>query len=357
MDVRTGFFVLFLAIVGVVSALLVLPLLRYVMAAALLSFALYPVHRRLSRVRIEIRGVVLPVGSRISAGVLTAVAIVAAIVPMLLLSVILLQTVRSFLTDTDGSVLVAQIREAINGLGVTDSTIREIEQTALTEIEGLLDRSTEMLFQEIVGLLNMSIRMGVGLLVLVFLLYYFLVDGTRLIRWIGDVAPVDPRVYAELTKEIRVVTWAVLKSHVFVAVIEGLLAGFGFYLLGVPNVVFWTVVMIVVSFLPAIGIWLIWAPAVVYLVIAGLPVNAFALLIYGITVLSVIDNYMRAILVDRGAHVHPAIVLIGVIGGIYLLGIVGLFLGPVLLAVFKAGLNVFGEFYDTAKPVDGGSSR
>jgi len=90
-----------------------------------------------------------------------------------------------------------------------------------------------------------------------------------------------------------------------------------------------------------IGVWLVWAPMVVYLIVVGDPVAAALLLAYGIAVLSVVDNYLRAIFVDRGSGVHPAIVLVGVLGGIYLLGIMGLFLGPILLALFKASVTVF----------------
>ncbi len=126
-----------------------------------------------------------------------------------------------------------------------------------------------------------------------------------------------------------------LRSHVLVAIAEGVLGGIGLYVLGVPNVAFWTVVMIIVSFLPAIGVWLVWGPIVGYLFVMGDSVGASLLLVYGFTVLSVVDNYLRAVLVDLESGVHPGTVLIGVIGGLYLFGMLGLLLGPVLLATFK----------------------
>ncbi|WP_121741088.1 AI-2E family transporter [Natronorubrum halophilum] len=331
MDVRTTFFALLLVALAAIAALLVAPLIQYIMAAALLAFVLYPLQARL-----ETR-----LGPRVSALTLTGFAIVAAVAPILFLSVIILQTVFSFLNGFDELATIDGIRNVALDLGIEEETLRSIETGIVAEIEGSLSTTVEIVLMEFVGLLNASIRMSVGLLVVVFLLYYLLVDGPEFVAWLRDVAPLEDEVREELFEEVEAVTWAVIQSHVLVALVEGVLGGLGLYLLGVPNVAFWTVVMIVVSFLPAVGVWLVWGPAVVYLGLAADPLHAVALLLYGISVLSLVDNYLRAIFVDRTSGLHPAVVLVGVIGGIYLLGIMGLFLGPVLLAVFKAGLNVF----------------
>ena len=333
MDVRTGFFVLLLGILGAITALMILPIFAYVMAACLLAFVFYPLQQRLEP----------HVDPRLAALALTGLAIVVAVVPILLFSIVILQTVFSFLDDFDELAAIDSFRGVAMDLGVDEDALSEIEAHLLAELEGYLSEAVELLMFEVIGLVNTSIQMGLGLLVLVFLLYYLLVDGDVFVEWLGSVAPMDEDVFDELGDEVEVVTWAVIQSHVLVALVEGILGGFGLWLLGVPNVAFWTVVMIIVSFLPAIGIWLVWGPAVGYLFVTGDPLSAVVLLLYGIAVLSVVDNYLRAIFVDRGSGLHPAVVLVGVIGGIYLLGIMGLFFGPVLLAVFKAGLNVFGE--------------
>ncbi|ARS88625.1 AI-2E family transporter [Natrarchaeobaculum aegyptiacum] len=331
MDVRTGFLALVLAITGAIVFLLVAPLLQYVLAAGLLAFVCYPIHRRL-RARVD---------ERLSALAVTGLAIVTAVFPILILSVFLVGSVIEFLDSLEELTILETIRETALEFGVEEAILDELEAELLAEFEPSLGGIVEVALAEAIGLLNASVRLGFGLLVLVFVLYYLLVDGRAFVDWVGSVAPLSPGVREELFDEIETVTWAVIYSHVLVAVVEGVLGGLGFYLLGVPNVAFWTVVMMLVSFLPAIGIWLVWGPGVVYLALTAGPLPALVLLLYGVAVLSVVDNYLRAIFVDRGSGVHPAIVLVGVIGGIYLFGVVGLFLGPVLLAAFKAGLTVF----------------
>ncbi|MXV60501.1 AI-2E family transporter [Natronorubrum sp. JWXQ-INN-674] len=346
MDLRVGFMVFLVALLGGVGALVVLPLLQYLLAAALLAFVLYPLHEALAHRTVAVRGTTITISPRISAAAVTVFGIVATVLPLLGLSLVVLQTVLSFVDDLDDMALTEIVRDALYDLGLDDTTIAELETYLTTEIDGFLERSAELVLQEMLGLLNTSFQIALGLLVLVFLLYYFLVDGHRLIGWIGSVAPIQDDAREELVSEIEDVTWAVLMSHVLVAFAEGVLGGIGLYLLGVPNAAFWTIIMIVVSFLPAIGIWLVWAPVVGYLFLIGEPVSATLLLAYGITVLSVVDNYLRAILVDMGSGVHPGTVLVGVIGGLYLFGFLGLLLGPVLLATFKAVVEVFSEVYE-----------
>ena len=344
MDVRTGFFALIVSLLAVIGFLMVAPFFQYVMAAGLLAFVLYPLHRRLTP----------RVGPRVSAVVLTSVAFLAAIVPLLVFSLIVIETVLSFLEgfdQNDVSEGIDSVRSVlVDDFGLDPLHIDEFESAVVEEFDDLLAESAEILLGQVIGLLDTTIHMSFGVMILVFLLYYFLVDGEKLLEWITSVVPLEGDAQSELLDEISQVTWAVVGSHLLVAIVEGILGGFGLYVVGVSNVAFWTVVMIVVSIMPIIGVWLVWGPAVLYLFVIGETTGGLFLLLYGIAVLSVVDNYLRAIFVDKGSGLHPAVVLIGVVGGIYLLGIMGLFLGPVLLAVFKASVTVFSE---TQGPVSG----
>ncbi|WP_254863787.1 AI-2E family transporter [Halovivax gelatinilyticus] len=337
MDVRTGFFAVLVVGLGVVGYLMVAPFLQYVLGAALLAFVLYPVHRRLAP----------RVGPRVSAITLTAAAFVVAIVPMIVFSLIILSTALEYVDRIEEGDIEAIHESArtvmIEQLGLSPHDVAEIESTIQGAIEDVGYTASEFVLSELVGVINTTIHTSFGLMILAFLLYYFLVDGREFVGWIRQVTPLRKPVQKELEGEISNVTWAVIHSHLLVAIVEGVLGGIGLYLVGVSNVAFWTVVMIVVSIMPVIGVWLVWAPAVGYLLLTGDVVGGLLLLAYGVAVLSVVDNYLRAIFVDRGSGLHPAVVLVGVIGGIYLLGILGLFLGPVLLAVFKASLTVFSE--------------
>ena len=337
MDNRFAFLALVVAALGVVAALMVVPFVPYLTAAALLAFVLYPAQRRL-------RG---RLGARPSATLLVGFALAATVVPIFLVSAVVLETAQGFADRTDEVlVFVEEIQQLLEAEFGVDLLVLE-------ELSPLVGGVLEALAGELSALVSLSIRVSVGMLLLVFVLYYLLVDGDTFVAWLREVAPLDNPVQEELIEEINTITWAVLGSHVFVAIVEGILGGIALFLAGVPNAAFWTVVMVIASILPIVGVWLVWAPVVGYLFLVGQPLAAVLLLLYGVTVLAVIDNYLRAIFVDVGSGLHPAVVLVGVIGGIYLFGVVGLFLGPILLAVFKASVNVFARTSSGKPPAVG----
>ena len=108
-----------------------------------------------------------------------------------------------------------------------------------------------------------------------------------------------------------------------------------------PNAAFWTVVMIVLAVLPIIGSFIVWGPAVGWLFVVGRPVAALALLFYGTIVVGVSDDYLRPIIVDHYARVNPAVILIGVLGGIYVIGFMGIFFGPIIIGALRAAIDLY----------------
>ncbi|MDZ7730373.1 MAG: AI-2E family transporter [Natrialbaceae archaeon] len=295
MNIRTGTLALLVVILGIISFLIVAPYLQFILAAGLLAFVLMPVHRRL-----EDR-----LGTRVSAGVVTALAFVVAIVPTALLGFAVLSAALEALesySNEDIIEIIESIRTVLrNQFGFEPATIDTIENGLLTEMNGVIDSAGNYLFSELVGIVNTTMHLTVGMLILVFLLYYFLADGDDLLDWIGAALPIEESVREELFDEVSTVTWAVVQSHLLVAVVQGALGGLGLWLLGVPNAALLTILMVVASVLPVIGVWLVWVPAVGILLFFGDTTAAVLLFIYGITVLSIVDNYVRAIFVDRGS--------------------------------------------------------
>ncbi len=329
MDVRTVFFGVLLAALAILALLILQPFLVYVLAAGLLAFVCLPIHDRLAP----------RIGARPSAFLLVVGTVIAATVPVVLLFAVVINDAIEFSQQLgqlpELTTLEADI-EAATGVQVDlVSLVRELPEQLLNVLIG---GATD--------LFAVAVHTFLGVMLLVFLQFYLLVDGRALVSWLKRMTPLESSVQDRLLFETNRMTWAVLKGHVFVAIIEGLLGGFGLFLAGVPNVAFLTVVMIVLSFLPVIGVALVWVPAVGYLAMIGDPVSALFLFVYGSTVITFSDNYLRVLIVERDADLHPGVILIGVLGGIYLLGALGLFLGPILLAVFKATVVTFHDHFE-----------
>lgn len=326
MNVRDAFFAVLLASLAVLAWFVVRPFVSYVLAAGLLAFVLFPAQKRLGP----------RIGERVAAFALVVVAVAATTVPFALLSAYLLPDAAETTEQVARRPILNRVETVFGRIGV------EVE---LGDVEAVSRQLLDLFVGNLSELLGTTVRIIIGLSVLVFVLYYLLVDGPALIRWIRDLTPLSADVQDQLYGETYRVTWAVLKGHVFVGLAQGVLGGVGLFVAGVPDALFWTLVMVLFSFVPVMGVGLVWVPAGLYLLFVGrIPAGVF-LLVYGATVVSWVDNYLRAYLVDMESGLHPAVVLVGVVGGVYFMGALGLFLGPVILAVFKATVVVVDDYY------------
>ena len=122
---------------------------------------------------------------------------------------------------------------------------------------------------------------------------------------------------------------------------QGLVAGIGYFILGVPNAIFLTILTIIASIIPVVGSWLIWVPVDIYLFATGHFWAGIILLIYGTFLISLIDNFIRLIIVSRKTQINQGIVMIGMIGGIFVFGVIGLIIGPLILAYVLLVLELY----------------
>ncbi|MFC3958333.1 AI-2E family transporter [Halovivax cerinus] len=324
-------FLLALALVFVVlTVLVVVPFLQYVLGAVLLAYALYPVQRRLER----------RVSSATAALTLVSVTIVGLVAPFVVVLSTIAADAGRVVEDLDAESIrldTLETRlEAVTGreIALDGSLVGSSQDLAMTTIE----RSTAA-FSSLATFL-------IGIVLALFLLYYLLKDADVLVDWLYRTVPLPDAVQRDLYDEFSDLLWAVLFGHVFVGVVQGVVAGIGFYAVGIPNAAFWTVVMIVFAMVPLIGTIPIWGGAVIYLLLLEQPVFAAALFVYSVVVVGVTDDYLRPFAVDRYAELNPAVILLGILGGAAAFGIMGLFYGPVVVGGLKAILEVIGDHWD-----------
>lgn len=330
MNERKALLLGLIGLLSFVSYLMIKPFLGYVFAAILLSFLLHPLQKRISK----------KVDKRVTALFLVASSIILFVLPFILTAAAVVDDARGLSQDVNRSQIINTTYIEQNILEYTGFAV-DVESN-LNSISQQFMSSTFGNFSQLIGVFT---DIAVGLSVMLFLMYYLLKDGETLIQWLGEAAPFSEEIKHSMTTQINDTTWAVMKGHVLIAVTQGLIAGIGLAITGVPNYALWTFVMILLGFIPIIGTIIVWAPAAAYLFFVGEPLRSFFLLLYGFTIVGLTDNVLRPLIVDRAANIHPAIVLIGVIGGVYLFGAVGLFVGPIILGIFKAILLVFKNNY------------
>ncbi len=176
------------------------------------------------------------------------------------------------------------------------------------------------------------------LFIIIFLLFYFLRDSDKIAGFIRDILP--KKQSQNLIQKCSDVIFSVVYGAVLVAIVQGILGAIGFAIFGVPSPVLWGFVMIFFALIPLVGPAIIWLPAALWLIFTGIVTNnhlitfkGIGLLLYGIIIISSIDNILRPKIIGTRAKVHPAVILIGVIGGIGVFGLIGFIAGPLILAL------------------------
>lgn len=183
--------------------------------------------------------------------------------------------------------------------------------------------------------------------------FFMLKDWRNIIKKLGDILPMRTKTKRRLMTEFGNITHTVIYAQLFVAIIQGLIGVIGFYIFGIPFPIMLGVVMAFCALIPTIGTAIVWLPASIYLMLSGYFSNNYSILIkgiglflYGIFIISTIDNVLLAKIVHAKAKVNQIIVIIGVIGGAVMFGFVGIFIGPVLLPLLMTYFETFKERFD-----------
>jgi len=200
--------------------------------------------------------------------------------------------------------------------------------------------------------------------VFLYSMYFFQMDGDRLIRKILYYLPLNSDDESLMMEKFTSVTRATIKGTMLIGILQGGLAGTAFALVGIDNAVFWGTVMAVLSIIPSVGSALVWIPAVIILIMQGDVGSGVGLLIFCAVVVGSLDNVLRPILVGKDTKMHELMIFFGTLGGIMMFGIAGIFIGPLIASLFVTIWELYGlafsdylpEVHYNKSPVEAGDS-
>ena len=186
------------------------------------------------------------------------------------------------------------------------------------------------------GVLVGSVAVATGWLIMIFVLFFFLRDRARVLATVTRFLPLTAGEVNELFKVTADTVHATVYGTLGVALFQGTLGGLVFLWLGLPAPLLWGAVMAVLSVLPVLGAALVWMPAAAYLALQGQWSDAIILSVFGVVVISLVDNLVYPLIVKGRIRLHAVPVFIAILGGLIAFGVSGIVLGPLLLAVTDA---------------------
>jgi len=224
------------------------------------------------------------------------------------------------------------------GLTLTIDQVYDLLATLGVRIGGFFYKSGVSLAKDLV-------RFVFGFIFWVLILYYLLVDGREFRTWIENTIPLPVDEQHLVAHRFMDMASSLVVGNGVAAVIQGLIGGFIFFALGLHGAVLWGVVMAIFAFIPVVGISLVFIPFTVILLFAGETTRALMLFLPLAVVATIVEYWLKPLLVGRRAQMHTLLVFLSLIGGAVVFGPVGLLLGPLMMTLFLTLAGIYRERY------------
>jgi predicted PurR-regulated permease PerM len=339
------FFIGMIAIAAIVSTLIIFPFLTSIITGGILAFVFYPLYRWMQK-RIAYRGL---------AAFITAVVILLIVtVPVVMLFNTMTKETHYLYLRTKQQLTAGKLIESrcyentflCRTINNVNNLLRD--ESIKNYLVGLLNDVLTFFTKKISNLIFSLPSVILHLLVVLFTCYYVLKDGKDVIKRIEKVAPLKVHHQEQIIQQFGDVTRAIIYGTFLVALIQGALGAFGFWLFGINSFIWWGIIMTFFAVIPFIGTWVVWFPASLFLGITGylqgetgLIWRGVGLFFFGLLIISTIDNILKPIIVAERAKVHPLLILIGILGGLFVFGFIGIILGPMVLALLQTLLAIY----------------
>lgn len=322
------------------------PFLKPVFFAMVLAIVFLPLHARLHK---SIRN------ANAAALLSTLSALMTITVPAFLLGAALRRELTAVYQSLSAS-------NAQNG-GFIQNFLQLIERTRMwlgryidlsqvdlrAELMDRLQQLSAFLLSQVAGVAGGVTSFVVAAVISVFTLFYLFRDGHALWRRLAAIIPLSPVQLEKLTIGVSRTITASMYGGLAVAIAQGLLLGLAFWVLGLPSPALWGMTTAIFSFVPFIGSGAIWLPAAIILMLTGHPVKGLILLAWGAGVVGLADNVVRPLVISEQMRFHPLYVFFALLGGVQAFGVIGLFVGPVALALAEALFSLIREEAHTQK--------
>lgn len=316
-----------LALLIVLSFLLLRPILLSIIIGLILAFIFYPVYKWINK----------KTGwKNVSAFLICAFLLILIILPIWFLTPILVdQSVKIYLSvqETD---FVTPLKNVFPDLFASEAFSAEVGSI----IHSFVSKVTNSLANTISKIILDFPILFLQLLVVFFTFFFALRDKKELEDYVKSLLPFPSHTQKRLFESSKGITYSVLYGQVVIGILQGLLLGVGLFIFGIPNALLLTLIAVIAGIFPIIATGIVWVPLTIYLLIAGNTFQALGVLIFGICSSS-IDNIIRPYIVSKRTKLNSSIILIGMIGGLFLFGVLGLILGPLILSYLLILLDLY----------------
>lgn len=312
------------------------PFIPVILWSAILVIIFYPIYEWLSK----------KFKSHFASAIVTIlISFLIFIIPMFLIALAVIGEVTSIVgtgLDKIGAEISHPQDGQIMNLYNTVNGYVPIQQFVKPEdLQNYVNSIAGTIFQTTLGLLGGVAGMVISVFFSIFTMFYLFRDGKKIVENLTDILPIPNTQASELINKTSQLIDATLKGTLLVAVVQGALTGLILWLLGVPSPILLGVLAMICSLLPVAGTGIICAPVILVFVFNGDYVRASIMTVFAIFIIGMVDNFLLPRIIQQRAKMNEIYVFFSVLGGLQLFGLLGIFMGPIILAIALGLLTVF----------------
>lgn len=290
--------------------------------------------------------------SYLASGITCLLLIVIIAVPFFFIAGVLASQALDLYTTMSQMLSSQELHATFNrGLGRLQPLLDELQRNfgisqhnMLSEVGNWVRDVSSVLYRNLTGLLRGVTNLVIGFVLVLFVTFYLLMDGAEMANKAIALSPLPDQMNSQIKRDILESIQATLRGSLVLALIHGAAGGLGFWIFGVPLALFWGTVMVFASVVPLVGTALVWLPAGIYLMILGSTGQAIGVMIWCLATALIGDNILRPRLVGGKTNLHPLLTFFSILGGLSVFGMVGLVLGPLILALAISLIKVYQSY-------------
>ncbi|MFA6354513.1 MAG: AI-2E family transporter [Candidatus Paceibacterota bacterium] len=331
--IETSFFFILLTIATVMTAYVFKPFFNVLILSITLSVVFEPFYRRIFKSIIHQKSI---------ASLLTIfLMLLIVLAPLILIGLQVFDQSQALYTN------ITSRNPHINSIAKLETLIETNLQKLFPKIpisidlQSTINLSFKWVSNNIGPIFQGATELLTSLLISLIAVYYFLKDGSSLKRYLFTISPLSEKHNEEIFKKLKDTMTSVINGRIIIALAQGVVAGIGFWIFGIPNAVLWGFVAAITALVPLVGSALILVPIIAYSFISQSSINAIGLTAWSVILVGLIDNFLGPKLVERKIQIHPLLVLLSFLGGIELFGPIGFLAGPLIFSFFFTLLNIY----------------
>jgi predicted PurR-regulated permease PerM len=307
--------------------LLLKPLLMSVILGTMLAFIFLPIYNFIYKYTKR---------KDFSATLVCIILLAVIIVPLWYLTPVIIDQSIKFLSQ----VQQVDFREIFQNIFPSLSQTGSLSKEIIPSTGSFISKITNYILGSLSKFLTKIPTMFLQVIVMLFTFYFILRDNSSIKSYIRSLIPFSKKVQDKLFKSSKEITLSVIYGRIAMGIAQGLIVGIGFFVFGLKNALLLTALAALAGILPIIGTVIVWLPVSIFLFASGNNITAFGIIGFGLLA-TVFESIIQPILLAKMVKMNSSIMLIGMIGGLFMFGILGVIIGPLILAYLLIVLEIY----------------